>query len=673
MENRFGVKDFVLFLLLIVLIISVWLAMKQYDRQWTEIRSLSAKVDAQGTDVYAIKKSIDEGGINLTTTRPGGGTPTTLSSADPFARVRAARALPGFTAGDWFVEGFGGSVAKISPLLSGDTYGSQIQGNVLETLLQRDPVTLEWSGLIAESWKIDDNVAAWDAYVAKRKTVPITKEEVLTEPAAPPADKPAERAAYVEARLKEGRTEELIGHEPTCPPALSIRFQLRPNVSFSDGTRLSADDVVFTYQFIMNPEVNAPRERSVFDRIKGVVKEGDLAVRYDFAVPYFESLELAGSTQVLAKHFYDAYKPSEYNETVGTLFGSGPYKMENPKDWKPGALIQLVRNDRYWGLGPAFNRMVFREYTSDVPRLTAFRNGEIDRLSAFPEQYDELKRDDQLAARTMRFEYLNPVGGYRYVAWNQKRNGKPTVFADRRVRQAMTMLIDRQRLIDDVMLGYGVIATGPFNPQSKQYEPGLQPYPHDPARAKQLLQEAGCKVDAAGKILKPDGSPFSFKLTYPSGNPNYQKMVFLFKDSFADAGVTLEPDPLEWAVFTTRLANKDFDAITLAWSAGIETDIFQMFHSSQAAAGGDNFISYISPELDSAITQARRTLDEGARMTLWNRAHQILHDDQPYTFLVFPKTLLFMQNRFQNVQKLPLGLNGNEEWFVPANLQKWKE
>src|SRR5690606_34526623 len=100
--------------------------------------------------------------------------------------------------------------------------------------------------------------------------------------------------------------------------------------------------------------------------------------------------------------------------------------------------------------------------------------------------------------------------------------------------------------------------------------------------------------------------------------------------------------PLEWSVFTERLNNKDFQAITLAWSAGIETDIYQMFHSSQMIEGGDNFMSYKNPELDRVIEQARTTIDEDERLPLWKQAHRILHEDQPYTFLFFPNSLRFV-------------------------------
>ena len=88
-------------------------------------------------------------------------------------------------------------------------------------------------------------------------------------------------------------------------------------------------------------------------------------------------------------------------------------------------------------------------------------------------------------------------------------------------------------------------------------------------------------------------------------------MVIFLKDSYARAGIVLKPDALEWAVFTDRLKNKNFEAISLGWTSGIETDIFQMFHSSQTIEGGDNFMTYKNPELDKVIDEARRTIDEG--------------------------------------------------------------
>jgi peptide/nickel transport system substrate-binding protein len=171
-----------------------------------------------------------------------------------------------------------------------------------------------------------------------------------------------------------------------------------------------------------------------------------------------------------------------------------------------------------------------------------------------------------------------------------------------------------------------------------------------------------------------DGQPFSFKLTYFEGNEDTQRMVLLLKDLYARAGVKMEPFPQEWPVMLESLNKKDFDAITLGWTSGIETDIFQMFHSSQAKTDGDNTISYKNPELDKLMDQARATVDEAARMPLWQQAERIMVEDQPYTFLMRRQSLLFVDKRIHNLQMTKLGLNRGSlpvENYVPAAMQKY--
>lgn len=612
MENRFGFRDFILATLLAVLIVSVWLGMKQFDRQFDVVRSIDRKLDDQTRDLAELKRTIASGApLAAANPHPNARPPVAPGDPDPFARIRAARAQTGYAEGDWLVDAFAGGVAKLTPLLSGDVYASIVQSNVVETLATRDPDTLEWVGLLARNWKISDD-------------------------------------------------------------GLTITFQLRDHVTFSDGQPLDADDVVFTFNLIMNEKIDAPRYRAYLRTIERVEKTGPHEVVFHYREPYFEAFELAASFEVLPEHFYSRHDPEAFNQSVGLLLGSGPYRLEDPAGWKPGALIKLVRNDRYWGLRPAFDRLVYKEISNDVARLTAFRNGDIDMFAATPDQYQEMLKDTALAKRTQHFEYLSPTGGYRYIAWNQQRRGKPTVFADKRVRQAMTMLTNRDRLVQEVMLGYAVPATGPFNPLSKQSSPNVWPWPYDPQRAKALLAEAGfTDRNGDGVLESPSGEPFEFKLTYPSGSANYEKMVLYLKDSFAAAGVALVPDPLEWSVFTDRLKNKDFLAISLGWTSGIETDIYQMFHSSQMVEGGDNFMSYKNDELDELITQARRTVDEATRMPLWHRCHEILHEDQPYTFLFWGKSLRFIDRRIRNVQLLRMGLSPDQEWWVPQAEQRW--
>jgi peptide/nickel transport system substrate-binding protein len=150
-------------------------------------------------------------------------------------------------------------------------------------------------------------------------------------------------------------------------------------------------------------------------------------------------------------------------------------------------------------------------------------------------------------------------------------------------------------------------------------------------------------------------------------------MVLFLRDLYARAGILMKPKPTEWSVMVEDLRQKNFDAITLGWTSGIEIDIYQMFHSSQSMENGDNFINYRNPELDATIDAARGEVDEEKRMKLWHKAERILVEDQPYTFLFRRNTLAFVDDRISNLEKTGLGLNLMSvpvEIYVPADRQR---
>lgn len=651
MDNRFGVKDLLLLALLVVLIVMVGLAMVQYDRQWKLMQESRDTAKEQTHELIAIHNLLERGGFAA---GPGAATQgaeasagrfEAMDSSNPFLPIRQAQQQPDFARGDWLSENFSVKVSKLTPLLSSDVYAAITQSRVLESLVYRNPDTLDYVPLLARSWQIKDNTADWKA--------------------------------AVKARQDKGMTQEQIDADETVPPAIEITFQLRDDVRFSDGQPMTADDVVFTYDWINNKEVDAPRARTGYTLCRGVKKTGPYEVVFQWREPYFEAFANSAGLSIMAKHFYGKYTPREFNETVGLLLGTGPYRLESPTDWRPGKPIVLLRNERYWGLRPTFDRVVYLEVEEEAAAMTMFLNGEYDLFGAQPDQYKQMKDDPQVRDRTNFFRYYSMTGGYSYIAWNEKRAGKPTPFADVRIRRAMTMLINRQGLIDSIYQGFGKVATGPFSIGSRQIDPSITPLPNDISQAKAILKECGYEDRNNDGVLEdPSGNPLTFKLVYPNKSPLYDKIALYIKDDLARGGVNLQPDPTEWSIMLKRLDSRDFDAISLGWTGGVETDIFQMYHSSQIEGGGDNFISYANPQLDAAIDAARRTVDETQRMALWQKCHRILHQDQPYTYLANREALVFIDKRIRNVRRSRISLNYVEgdsmpiPWYVPRELQK---
>ncbi|MCQ8119142.1 peptide-binding protein [Methylomonas rosea] len=617
MQTPSTTRDWILYSLLSLTIVLIVLAMYQIDRQWLKLSEMQSALSEQAKDMRELRGAIASGAIaaNASTSSNNSG-----EVAQAFQRAYAASRQPDYAQGDWSVEAFGTNLKTITPLVSSDAYASNVQSYVLESLIIRNPDTLEWEGLIAKDWTISED-------------------------------------------------------------GLVISFRMREDVSFSDGQPLTAADVVFSFDFIMTDAIQAPRERAYLEKVKSVKANGKYEVVFTFKEPYFEALSLAGGIGILPKHFYEPYlqEPQKFNESKGLLLGSGPYRLNDPKNWTPDkGNIELVRNERYWGdVQPSYHRILWKIIQNDSARLTTFRNGDIDSYSARPVEYQELKKDPQIQAKSQNFEYMPPVVGYSYIGWNQERGGKPTRFADKRVRQAMTYLTDVGRVIKDVMLDYAEPAVSPFSKASKQHDAALQPYQADLDKAKALLKDAGYQDKNGDGVLEDKaGAPFEFKLTYFQANEDTKRMVLLLKDLYARAGVKLIPTPQEWPVMLENLDKKDFDAITLGWTSGIETDLYQIFHSSQAVSKGDNYVSYKNPALDKLIDDARRTVDESKRMPLWQQAERILYEDQPYTFLMRRKSLLFVDKRIHNLQMTKLGLNFGGlplENYVPLAQQKYTQ
>ncbi len=624
MKKIFTIKDVLLFGLIILLIIMLLLSMNQVDRQWQKLTSMENSLAEQSKDVSALRGSLTalhqrissanlvaQTGSNVTNQANVGQIPPA------FQQAYQATQKEDYSQGGWFVNSFSTSLQSITPLVSTDVYASNVQSFVLESLLTRDSDTLEWQGMLAKSWQVSDD-------------------------------------------------------------GLVITFQLREDVVFSDGEPFDSSDVVFSFDFIMNEKIKAPRERAYYKQIKSVVAKGKYGVIFTFKEPYFKALDFAGGMAIMAEHFYAPYlkTPEKFNQSKGLLIGTGPYRLTNPKNWKTDQDgLELIRNTRYWGpVQSSFDRISWRIIQNESARLTTFRNGKIDVYDdAQPIDFEKLKKDKQLSKLSNRFNYVSPGSGYSYIGWNQKLDGKPTRFADKRVRQAMTWLIDKQKIVDDVFLGYRTPAVSPFGVGSPQHTPALKPRTKDIAKGKALLKEAGFEDrDGDGVIEDEKGKPFQFELVYFGNKESTKRLVLLLKDMYARAGIKLIPIPSEWPVMLEKLDKKNFEAITLGWGGSIESDLYQIFHSSQIEEG-DNRTAYTSLELDKVIDEARKTIDEDKRMLLWQQAEKILYEDLPYTFLTNSMALGFVNKRIKNQRMTKSGLNVGSiptENYIPKALQK---
>jgi peptide/nickel transport system substrate-binding protein len=445
---------------------------------------------------------------------------------------------------------------------------------------------------------------------------------------------------------------------------LQMTVKLKKDIWFSDGVPITADDVLFSYQTIMDPNVDAADVRNYYYNFRDVVKIDDHTVRFIFKELYWKTLESVGVFEILPKHLYQYTDAMQFNTRRSNPVGSGPYIFER---WDVGQQIVLRRNENYWGRKPRIDRLVFKFITNLQAALQALRAGDIDMMEPSSEQFFELSQDEQFKQKFHALSYWKPSKGFSYIGWNQAR----PLFQDRRVRLALTHAVNREAIAKYIQKGFGKVTSGPFYIYGRQADPNITPWPYDIERAKQLMDEAGWRDTDGDGIRDMNGLAFRFKLSYPAGNDTAEQIVKMFKDDASKIGVDITADPVEWSIYVEQLNNRSFDAAICAWGGTIESDPYQIFHSSQIEGRGNNFVSFNCPAADTVIEEARRTLAPEKRYALYHRFHQILHEEQPYTFLVVRPEYLLLDKRFENVQVHKLGIDPLE-WYVPKEKQRYK-
>ncbi|MGA2092934.1 MAG: peptide-binding protein [Sedimentisphaerales bacterium] len=447
---------------------------------------------------------------------------------------------------------------------------------------------------------------------------------------------------------------------------LEIYFKLREGIHFSDGVPVTTDDVIFTFNTIIDPNIDALQYANYFRDVDHYEKINDREIKFYMKRVYFLSLGYLGGITILPKHIYEYKNAREFNERRSNPVGTGPYVFEK---WNVGQQIVLRRNENYWGPKPKIKKIVFPFITNSTAEIQALLAGQTDYMRPVPDQFAEKAGDEEFKKKFYCLSYWDAGNtGYFWIGWNEAR----PFFADRKVRLAMTCLVDRQAIKEHILRNSEAqIPTGPFNIYGPQNDPNIKPWPYDPEKAKQLLDEAGWIDHDGDGIRDKDGLPFSFKYMIVADLALHEQIAKLVKDSAASVGIEVILDPYEGSIFFQKAQSRDFDAVSMAWGGNAEQDPYQIWHSSQIGNGGSNYIGFKNPEADALIEQARQTLDPDKRNELYHKFHRIIHEEQPYTFIYTRPEQRFLNKRFQNVIIHKLGID-EREWFVPKDLQKYK-
>jgi peptide/nickel transport system substrate-binding protein len=280
-----------------------------------------------------------------------------------------------------------------------------------------------------------------------------------------------------------------------------------------------------------------------------------------------------------------------------------------------------------------------------------------------------LKQTDYPGFRREFSKYKYVGFSYVYLGYNLKHQ----IFKDRRVRQAITHAINKQEIVDGILLGQGMEATGPYKPDMWAYNGNVKRYEHSKEKALALLKDAGFEQRQDGTLIK-DGKPFEFNILVNQGNDVRIRTAELIQKRLRDVGISVKIRVIEWATFINEFIDKrNFEAVILGWSTSPEPDLFDIWHSSKQGPKEFNFISFENKEVDELIIKARHTMDKEERKKCYFRIQEILAEEQPYTFLFIPYSLVAVHKRIKGIEPAPAGITHNNlEWYVPENQRRYK-
>ncbi|MEC9443428.1 MAG: ABC transporter substrate-binding protein [Myxococcota bacterium] len=425
---------------------------------------------------------------------------------------------------------------------------------------------------------------------------------------------------------------------------------------------LTAEDAAFTFEMIKNPQVEAGSLRNYFEDMEKVEVVDKYTLKVIWKKKTYQSMSATLSMYPMPKWLYTKNEDGTDIDkaTLGLKFnshwasqypiGTGPYRFAK---YEKGVGIWLERNESYWGEKPhvtSIERLIVKD---NEQRLLKLKADEIDFTALTASQYNTeiLKGKDTPFTRNEINHKIVDRFAYYYIGWNADR----PMFADKRVRRAMTHAFNRQAIVDNVFFKLGTIQTGPYYYKHPANDPSVQPLGFDLDKARALLDEAGWKdTDGDGvrdKVINGEKIKLEFQIMAYANSPEWASSLSIFKEDLRKVGVSMDFSPLDWPTMQKKMNEKKFDAFTGGWGLSWEIDPYQLWHSSQAdEAQGSNRVAFRNKRADEIIVELRKTFDADKRLELAQEFHRILHEEQPYTFFFSPQSVAVWQPRLQNFQ-----------------------
>lgn len=420
-------------------------------------------------------------------------------------------------------------------------------------------------------------------------------------------------------------------------------FHLHDNILWHDGVQFTSEDVKFTFETTLDPEVGAPA-RANFLLVESVDAPDPLTAVITLSSPWAAMPTfLANRIQMAPKHLLEGQDQDrfvEYNKF--NPIGTGPYRVVRNE---VADYIELEGFADYFLGKPDIDRLFVKVLPDGNTQIAQLRTGELDFIQL---EYPQIPAIQNV--RGIRIEE-----GDRSLWYGLHLNNRHELFSDPVVRRAVAYALDRELIIDTVLMGYAVPANSPIIPAMDPfYNPDAEGYEYNPERALELLTEAGWTPGPNG-VLQKDGRSFTFELSVIQGNATAERASAIIHQNLKAIGLDPVMKAYEFSTFITdvrdaRVGDKMSEAYFVWMTPVADPDgIYAYFHSSNGLSGS-NFTVYENPVVDELLERGRITIDQDERVEIYHEIQRLIAEDVARVFIAYPKELMALRDRVGGVE-----------------------
>ena len=410
-------------------------------------------------------------------------------------------------------------------------------------------------------------------------------------------------------------------------------FKLRRGAKWHDGRPVTADDVKFTIEAQLNPKVNAGMA-GVVSPISQVTAVDPATVRMTLQAPYASLPVMLGyNIAIVPKHLLEGQDLNQPVAFIQHPVGSGPFKF---KSFAQDSHLEVEANKDYYGGAPLLDGIVFKVIPDGNARLAQLKSGDIDFTVIDPPQLAAVQGVPNLQVRRA------PQVNYYFFAINHER----PIFADVRVRQALSYAIDKPAIVKNILKGDGRVATGPINPLlAPYYNANVEAYPYSLEKAQSLLAEAGWRKGADGVLANAKGEKFTLLFNGPKGYPVMEQVITYAQQQYQKLGAQVTLDIVDWPVHLKKYHDREYDLLMEWWITPPNPDLYDHYYSKSS----NNWWSYKNDAIDRMLVAARTEPDEKKRVAMYHDLQAQLAKDVPVIYLYYPPELQAMSTRTEGL------------------------